>query len=78
MEILHERDGVDFAQNVSVCAGGLGSDGPLLGAAEAALAPLLADPVAVMSAYLSDRHPAPEIASGMKSAGSRPDSPGAA
>jgi predicted NBD/HSP70 family sugar kinase len=48
---LHERDGVDFAQNVSVRAGALGSDGPLLGAAEVGLAPLLADPVSVMSAY---------------------------
>ncbi len=55
LETLHERDVVDFAQNVSVRAGGLGSDGPLLGAAEAALAPLLADPVAVMSAYRNGR-----------------------
>jgi predicted NBD/HSP70 family sugar kinase len=51
LETLHERDGIDFAQNVSVRAGALGSDGPMLGAAEVALAPLLADPVSVMSAY---------------------------
>jgi predicted NBD/HSP70 family sugar kinase len=51
METLHERDGVDFAQNVLVREGALGTDGPLLGAAEVALAPLLADPVSVMSAY---------------------------
>jgi predicted NBD/HSP70 family sugar kinase len=74
MEILHERDGVDFAQNVSVCAGGLGSDGPLLGAAEAALAPLLADPVAVMSAYRRAHGPASETAHPE----ARPDNPGAA
>jgi hypothetical protein len=51
LETLHERDGIDFAQNVSVRAGALGSDGPILGAAEVALAPLLADPVSVMKAY---------------------------
>lgn len=51
LETLHERDGIDFAQNVSVRAGALGSDGPMLGAAEVALAPLLADPVSVMTAY---------------------------
>lgn len=51
LETLHERDGVDFAQNVSVRAGALGSDGPMLGAAELALTPLLADPVSVMSAH---------------------------
>jgi predicted NBD/HSP70 family sugar kinase len=51
LEILHERDGIDFAQNVSVRAGALGLDGPMLGAAEIALAPLLADPVSVMRAY---------------------------
>jgi predicted NBD/HSP70 family sugar kinase len=49
LETLHERDGVDFAQNVSVRPGALGADGPLLGAAELALARLLADPVAVMT-----------------------------
>jgi hypothetical protein len=51
METLHERDGIDFAQNVSVRGGALGSDGPMLGAAETAFAALLADPVSVMSAY---------------------------
>jgi hypothetical protein len=51
LETLHERDGIDFAQNVSVRAGALGLDGPMLGAAEIALAPLLADPVSVMRAY---------------------------
>ena len=78
MEILHERDGVDFAQNVSVCAGGLGSDGPLLGAAEAALAPLLADPVAVMSAYRSEHDSTPETGAASSHADARPDNPGAA
>ena len=51
LEVLHERDGIDFAQNVSVRAGALGLDGPMLGAAEVALAPLLADPVSVMRSY---------------------------
>jgi predicted NBD/HSP70 family sugar kinase len=51
LETLHERDGIDFAQNVSVRAGELGLDGPMLGAAEVALAPLLADPLSVMRAY---------------------------
>ncbi|WP_151082429.1 ROK family transcriptional regulator [Nocardioides cynanchi] len=78
MEVLHERDGVDFAQNVSVCAGGLGSDGPLLGAAEAAFAPLLADPVAVMTARLGDRASVPAAGAAGGQAASRPDSPGAA
>jgi predicted NBD/HSP70 family sugar kinase len=51
LDTLHERDGIDFAQNVSVREGVLGSDGPMLGAAEVALASLLADPVSVMAAY---------------------------
>ncbi|HET8662745.1 MAG TPA: ROK family protein [Nocardioides sp.] len=65
LETLHERDGIDFAQNVSVRAGALGLDGPMLGAAEIALAPLLADPVTVMRSYRAEtsgggpgRHPA--------------------
>ena len=37
METLHERDGIDFAQNVAVRSGALGSDAPLLGAAEVGL-----------------------------------------
>jgi predicted NBD/HSP70 family sugar kinase len=51
LQTLHDGDGVDFAQNVSVRPGALGSDAPLLGAAEVALAPLLADPVSVMTAF---------------------------
>ena len=45
LETLHERDGIDFAQSVSVRSGALGSDAPLLGAAEVAFGPLLRDPV---------------------------------
>jgi hypothetical protein len=55
LETLHERDGIDFAQNVAVRAGTLGLDGPMLGAAEVALAPLLADPVMTMRSYRDER-----------------------
>jgi predicted NBD/HSP70 family sugar kinase len=51
LETLHEHHGIDFGQHVSVREGALGSDGPMLGAAEIALAPLLADPVSVITAY---------------------------
>ncbi len=65
LETLHEQDGIDFAQNVSVRPGALGPDGPLLGAAEMALAPLLADPLTVMTAYRNrgdgPPRPVPEI-----------------
>ena len=57
METLHERDGIDFAQNVEVRSGALGSDAPLLGAAEAAFGPLLSDPVSVMTAYRKTQAP---------------------
>lgn len=78
LETLHQGDGVDFAQNISVRSGALGSDAPLMGAAEIALAPLLGDPLSVMTAYRNAHGlasvPAPPIDRG----GSRPDSPGAA
>jgi len=68
LKTLHERDGIDFAQTVSVRSGALGADAPLLGAAEVALGPLLADPVSVMTAYRNALDPG----------GSRPDNHGAA
>ncbi|MGA8245766.1 MAG: ROK family protein [Nocardioides sp.] len=76
LDTLHERDGIDFAQNVSVRAGALGPDGPLLGAAEMALAPLLADPVTVMAAYRDRRDGPPPSAT--VDVGGSPGSPGAA
>ncbi|MFZ2015799.1 MAG: ROK family protein [Nocardioides sp.] len=67
LRILHERDGIDFAQSVSVRSGALGSDAPLRGAAEVAFAPLLSDPVSVMTAHANRTE-----------AGSHPENPGAA
>ncbi len=67
LRILHERDGIDFAQSVSVRSGALGSDAPLRGAAEVAFAPLLSDPVSVMTAHANRTE-----------AGSHPQNPGAA
>jgi len=78
LETLHERDGIDFAQNVSVRSGALGSDGPLLGAAEIAFAPLLSDPVAEMTAYRKQHAATSAPVAGRKTGGSRPGSPGAA
>jgi len=78
LEILHERDGIDFAQNISVRSGALGADGPLLGAAELAFGSLLSDPVSVMTAYRRDHGMTSVPVDGIKSGRSRPDSPGAA
>jgi predicted NBD/HSP70 family sugar kinase len=78
LKTLHDGDGVDFAQNISVRSGALGSEAPLLGAAEVALAPLLADPVSVMTAYRSTHEATPVPAPGVEREGPRPDSPGAA
>ncbi len=78
LETLHERDGIDFAQSVSVRSGALGSDGPLLGAAEVAFGPLLRDPVTVMTAYRNDHGATSSPVGGLDSDDSRPDNPGAA
>ncbi len=78
METLHERDGIDFAHDVAVRSGALGSDAPLLGAAELALGPLLGDPVTVMTAYQEARSSTSVAVPASGRTGSRPDSPGAA
>jgi predicted NBD/HSP70 family sugar kinase len=60
LDTLHPSESVDFAQNVTVREGALGSDAPLLGAAESALESLLADPIGVMTAFWAQNadHPA--------------------
>ena len=78
MGTLHERDAIDFAQNVAVRSGALGSDAPLLGAAEVAFGNVLSDPVSVMSAYRSSQTATAGPVDGARHGGSRPDSPGAA
>ena len=78
LDTLHERDAIDFAQNVSVRSGALGSDGPLLGAAEVAFAPLLSDPVTVMTAYRNDSSAPSMPVESIDPGGSKPDSHGAA
>jgi predicted NBD/HSP70 family sugar kinase len=78
METLHERDAIDFAQNVTVRSGALGSDAPLLGAAELAFAPVLGDPVGVMAVYRDGLDPTSAPVGQSRRGGSRPDSPGAA
>ena len=78
LSTLHERDAIDFAQNVSVRSGALGSDGPLLGAAEVAFAPLLSDPVTVMNAYRSAAGATPSQVESIDPGGSEPGSHGAA
>jgi predicted NBD/HSP70 family sugar kinase len=75
---LHDGDGVDFAQNITVRSGALGADAPLQGAAEIALAPLLSDPVSAMMAYRGTQDVALADARDIDVAGPRPDSPGAA
>ena len=78
LETLHERDGIDFAQNVSVRSGALGSDAPLLGAAEVAFGPLLERP-GQRDDRLSQRPGATAgPADGAAHSGSHPHSPGAA
>lgn len=48
---LHRRSLVDFAEQLEIRSPALGEDAPLMGAAELAFAPLLADPVAVMTGH---------------------------
>jgi predicted NBD/HSP70 family sugar kinase len=48
---LHRRSAVDFAEHLEIRTAALGDDSSLLGAAEMAFAPLLADPVGVMAAH---------------------------
>lgn len=78
MDTLHERDAIDFAQNVAVRSGALGADAPLLGAAEVAFGSLLSDPVSVMTAYHRSQTPTSVPSDDVRHGGSRPDSPGAA
>jgi hypothetical protein len=48
---VHRRSIVDFAEHLEIRPAALGDDSPLMGAAELAFAPLLADPVSVMAAH---------------------------
>jgi predicted NBD/HSP70 family sugar kinase len=78
MTTLHERDGIDFAQNVVVRSGALGSRAPLFGAAEIAFGPLLSDPTTVMTAYRQEQKAAEVPVMGPDHNDSHPHSPGAA
>ena len=78
MATLHERDGIDFAQNVVVRSGALGSRAPLLGAAEIAFGPLLSDPTSVMTAYRQEQESRDVPVLGPDRNDSHPHSPGAA
>ena len=70
---LHRRSAFDFAEHLEIRTAALGDDSSLLGAAEMAFGPLLADPVGVMAAH----GVTPEAGAGPQAVGSRGSSPAA-